>query len=147
MTGGQQSPTTPQGALATTALYGALDQPFDIAKLAGSAGATFVGRTTTYHVVELEGLLAKAFAHRGFAVVEVIAACPTCYGRRNRLGGPVEMMKWQKKVAVSAKKAESLGPEELAGRIVTGVLVDREAPEYVTEYAKVRRAATEAGGR
>ncbi len=30
MTGGQQSPTTPQGARSTTTLYGNLDQPFDI---------------------------------------------------------------------------------------------------------------------
>ena len=39
MTGGQQSPTTPLGARATTASKGVLDQPFNIAELAAAAGA------------------------------------------------------------------------------------------------------------
>lgn len=141
MTGGQQSPTTPQGAKATTALWGALEQPFDIANLAAAAGATFVARTTTYHVRELEGLLVKAFAHKGFSVVEVIAACPTCYGRRNKLGDAVGMMRWQKDVAVSAEKAQTMTAEERLGKIVTGVIASREAPEYVAEYQKLCAAA------
>ena len=141
MTGGQQSPATPTGARTATSVRGALDQPFDIARLASAAGATFVARSTTYHVRELEAILGKAFAHRGFSMVEVIAACPTCYGRRNELGGPVEMMRWQKEAAIPAAQAASLSPEELRGRIVIGVLLEREAPEYTTEYARVREAA------
>ncbi len=141
MTGGQQSPTTPQGALSTTTMYGNLDQPFDISRLAEAAGATFVARTTTYHVLDLERYLQKAFEHVGFAVVEVVAGCPTCYGRRNRIGGPVEMMRWQKERAVSVKKARNMKPETLRDRIVTGILVDREAPEYTREYTKVQEAA------
>ncbi len=141
MTGGQVSPATPTGALSTTTVYGNLDQPFDVSRLAEAAGATFVARATTYHVKELEKLLQKAFVHTGFSVVEVIAGCPTTYGRRNRLGGPVEMMRWQKEHAVSVKKAAELPPEELAGKLITGVLVEREAPEYTREYEKIREAA------
>ncbi|MHB8765009.1 MAG: 2-oxoacid:ferredoxin oxidoreductase subunit beta [Deferrisomatales bacterium] len=141
MTGGQQSPTTPRGAKATTATLGALEQPFDIANLAVAAGATFVARTTTYHVRELEGLLVKAFQHRGFSVVEVIASCPTCYGRRNKLGGAVEMMRWQKEVAVPLAKAETMTADERQGRIVTGVIAERQAPEYVAEYQKLCETA------
>ncbi|MBI5444244.1 MAG: 2-oxoacid:ferredoxin oxidoreductase subunit beta [Deltaproteobacteria bacterium] len=143
MTGGQQSPATPQGARATTALSGTIEQPFDIAHLAAAAGATFVARTTTYHVRELEQLLERAFTHKGFSVVEVIAACPTCYGRRNRSGDAVAMMKWQKDVAVPVEKARLLQPEELAGRIVTGVIAEREAPEYVEQYRNLCRAAAD----
>jgi 2-oxoglutarate ferredoxin oxidoreductase subunit beta len=144
MTGGQQSPTTPQGARATTAPLGSLDQPFDISSLASAAGATFVARSTTYHVMELDRLLHRAFVHPGFSIVEVITACPTCYGRRNRQGTPVEMMKWQKNVAIPVDKAEGLGPDELAGRIVTGVLVERTAPEYTQAYEALRQAAARA---
>ncbi len=144
MTGGQQSPTTPQGAISTTSLYGALDQPFDVAALAAATGATFVARTTTYHVKELEKLLLRAFHHKGFSVVEVIAACTTCYGRRNRQGGAVEMMRWQKEVALPIGRAGELSAEELQGRIVTGVMVEREAPEYVEEYEKVKQRASAA---
>jgi 2-oxoglutarate ferredoxin oxidoreductase subunit beta len=141
MTGGQQSPTTPQGVRATTAPGGAIDQPFDIARLAAAAGATFVARSTTYHVRQAEDFLVRAFGHRGFAAVEVIAACPTCYGRQNKMGGAVEMMRWQKEAAVPVEKARELAPDELRHRIVTGVLEEREAPEYAAEYARVREAA------
>jgi 2-oxoglutarate ferredoxin oxidoreductase subunit beta len=140
MTGGQQSPTTPTGARTATSVRGAIDQPFDIGRLASAAGATFVARSTTYHVREFEAILTRAFTHCGFAVVEVIAACPTCYGRRNSLGGPVEMMRWQKEAAIPAEDAASLSPEELRGRIVVGVLLEREAPEYGAEYARLREA-------
>jgi len=147
MTGGQQSPTTPQGGRTSTSALGTLEQPFDLAALAAAAGATFVARTTTYHVRELETLLERGFGHPGFALVEVIAACPTCYGRRNRLGDGVEMMKWQKSAALPVAKAQGLGPEELRGRIVTGVLCERQAPEYTAEYEKLRDAFREREGR
>lgn len=140
MTGGQQSPTTPQGARATTAPAGSVDQPFDVARLAGAAGATLVGRSTTYHVRQMEDLFLTGLSHQGFAVVEVIAACPTCYGRQNRLGGAVEMMRWQKTAAVAAEKAATLSPEELQGRIVTGLLEKRNALEYTEAYARARPA-------
>ena len=49
MTGGQYSPTTPRGDLATTAPYGVIDRPFDIAGLAAGAGASLTARGDTYH--------------------------------------------------------------------------------------------------
>ena len=53
MTGGQCSPLTGYGKTATTAPYGSIDQDFDVVKLAIAAGASFVARTTTYHVYEM----------------------------------------------------------------------------------------------
>ena len=53
MTGGQASPLTPHGAFATTAPYGQLDRPFDIAALAIAAGSTYVARGTAYHAMQL----------------------------------------------------------------------------------------------
>src|SRR6056297_3839934 len=49
MTGGQYSPLTECGDLATTAPYGTVDPPFDSVQLATAAGASFVARTITYH--------------------------------------------------------------------------------------------------
>ena len=42
MTGGQYSPTTPYGAIASTALYGNVEHAFSIAELAVTAGASMV---------------------------------------------------------------------------------------------------------
>jgi 2-oxoglutarate ferredoxin oxidoreductase subunit beta len=141
MTGGQYSPTTPYGALATTALYGNIEHAFSIAELAVTAGAGMVARGTVYHANMLDDLLEKAIMKRGFSVVEVISHCHTQYGRRNRLGGAVEMLRRQKEAAVHVDKAKSMTEEELRDKFTIGVLVDRELPIYTQELRRIRDAA------
>lgn len=137
MTGGQYSPTTPIGSWGSTAPYGNLEPPFDISGLAIAAGASYVARGTVYHVVQLDKLIESAIRKKGFSVMEVITPCPTYYGRRNNQKTAVDMLKWQVEHTVSASKAERLAPEALQDKIVTGVLVDREKPEYVEQYEKL----------
>ena len=145
MTGGQYSPTTPQWDLATTAPYGNLDQPFDVAELARCAGASFVARTSAYHTTELPKLVAQGIAKPGFAVVEVIAHCHTNYGKLNRKGGAVEMLQWQRDNVIPLARYEKMPPEERGGKVPRGVLFEKEAPEYVAEYEKIiARAMAEA---
>ncbi len=145
MTGGQYSPTTPQGDLATTAPYGNLDQPFDVAELARCAGASFVARTSSYHTTELPRLVARGIEKVGFAVIEVISHCHTNYGKLNRKGGAVEMLQWQRDHVIPLARYEKLSPEEQREKIPRGVLFEKEAPEYVTEYEKtIARAMAEA---
>jgi 2-oxoglutarate ferredoxin oxidoreductase subunit beta len=144
MTGGQYSPTTPYGQRATTAIYGSVEHSFNISQLAVCAGATFVGRGTVYHVRQLDGLIEKALLKGGFSVVEVISQCHTHYGRLNKLGNQIEMMKWQRDSAVPVEKARQLSPEEMKDKFEVGILVDREAPNYLEEYDKVRQKAKEA---
>jgi 2-oxoglutarate ferredoxin oxidoreductase subunit beta len=91
MTGGQYSPTTPHGKRGTTAPYGNVEYEFDIVSLAAGAGATFVARTSVYHVRELDKILERAIRHPGFSVVEVVSNCYTSYGRLNKFSGPVDM--------------------------------------------------------
>ncbi len=141
MTGGQYSPTTPYGAYATTALYGNVEHAFSIAELAAMAGAGMVARGTVYHASLLDDLLEKAIHKRGFSVVEVISHCHTQFGRRNKMGGAVEMLRWQKESAVRLEKAASMSAEELQGKFTIGVLVDRDLPIYTEEYGRVREAA------
>ena len=49
----------------------------------------------------------------------------------------------QKELAVKVEKAQTMPPEELAGKITIGVLTDRDLPIYTQEYRKVREAARE----
>ncbi len=141
MTGGQYSPTTPYGAMATTSLYGNIEHSFSIAELAVMAGAGMVSRGTVYHAAMLDDLIEKAILKRGFSVVEVISHCHTQFGRRNRMGGAVEMLMRQKEDAVRVEKAKSMSEEELKGKFTIGVLADRDLPVYTQEYNKVREAA------
>ena len=53
MTGGQYSPLSGYGTMATTAPYTNIDQQFDVVSMATAAGATFVARTTAYHVQQM----------------------------------------------------------------------------------------------
>jgi 2-oxoglutarate ferredoxin oxidoreductase subunit beta len=144
MTGGQYSPTTPYGQRATTAIYGSVEHSFNISQLAVCAGAIFVARGTVYHVRQLDGLIEKALLKGGFSVVEVISQCHTHFGRLNKLGNHIEMMKWQRDSAVPVEKARQLSPEEMKKKFEVGILVDREAPNYLEEYDKVRQKAKEA---
>ena len=137
MTGGQQAPTTPEGAYASTAPEGSVEPPFDACALMQAAGATFVGRAFTYNAVELPGLLEEAIAHRGFSFVELISDCPVYFGRYNGLGEGPEMlagMNLQNGPIASALAAKAFVPA-LGGRapsqgMPTGVLHRSDRPEY-----------------
>lgn len=147
MTGGQYSPTTPLGALSTTAPYGHIEPPFQIAELAQCAGAAFVARSTVYHVEELQEYIALALQKEGFSVVEAISYCHTTIGRINRWGTAPEMMRRLKENSVTVKQAERMSPEERAGKIIRGILADRDdLTEYTRLYYEIIRSAREEMG-
>jgi 2-oxoglutarate ferredoxin oxidoreductase subunit beta len=138
MTGGQYSPLSGAGTLATTAPYGNIDNAFDTVKLAVGAGASFVARTTAFHVAELRDILKKALAHKGFAVVEVLVGCPTYFGRKNKVGDQVAIMESYR------DNTAPLGSPKLRERpelIPRGIFVQEERAEYCAEYARIVRAA------
>jgi len=148
MTGGQYSPTTPLGALSTTAPYGHIEPPFQIAELAQCAGAAFVARSTVYHVDELQDYIARALQKEGFSLVEAISYCHTTIGRLNHWGTAPEMMRRLKEDSVTLKQAERMSPEERAGKIIRGILADRDdLTEYTRRYYDevVLRARREIG--
>ena len=60
MTGGQFSPLSGIGTRATTAPFSNIDYSFDVVELARAAGATFVARTTSYHVQQIADIIIKA---------------------------------------------------------------------------------------
>lgn len=137
MTGGQYSPLTPTASFATTAPYGHVERPFDIAQLAIAAGATYVARGTAYHTKILTDIIAKGIAHKGFSAIDAITQCPTYFGRKNKIGNAAAMMEWQRDHAVTVQAAAKMNPEQLAGKFVIGELYRANAPEYVAEYNKV----------
>ncbi|MCX7025763.1 MAG: 2-oxoacid:ferredoxin oxidoreductase subunit beta [Spirochaetes bacterium] len=137
MTSGQYSPMTPKGFLATTAPYGNVERSFDLSKLAIAAGATYVGRATTYHVQLLTDLIEKALLNKGFSVIEAVTQCPTYLGRKNKLGSAVDMLNWFKDGAVNVKAASALPPERLAGKFLIGELHAAPEPEFTEVYGNV----------
>lgn len=138
MTGGQYSPLSGRGKTATTAPLGNIDQDFDIVELARSAGASFVARTTTYHATSMIKILERAIMHKGFSVVEILTQCPTYFGRKNRLGSAVDMMKSYK---TGTTPVGSEAKKEHPELIERGVFVEEDRPEYCTEYENIIKKA------
>ena len=135
MTGGQYSPLTPQGSKATTAPYETIEPAFDITELAKAAGATFVARATTFHAQILADLIAKGMEHKGFSLIEAVSGCPISFGRQNKIGGPAEMMKWQRDHAVMLAAWNKLSDEQKVGKFPIGVLhEDNSRKEYTEAY-------------
>ena len=137
MTGGQYSPTTPKGAIATTSPYGNIDRSFDICKLAIGAGATFVSRTSAFHVQEAKMFISKALEHKGFSLVEIVSSCPVIFGRLNKKGSPADMLKAMKDNVIAEKKYNELPDEQKVGKIPRGIFVEESVPEYTAVYDKL----------
>lgn len=146
MTGGQYSPTTPLAFKTTTSPLGVAEPAFDICSLAETCGANYVARTTAYHVTQLKRFITAAILKKGFSVVEVINTCPTHFGRRNIPGDTVAMMKHIKEISVPRSRYEKLEEEEKAKVLITGELINRDRPDYLSVYRDINKIPSETGG-
>lgn len=138
MTGGQFSPLSGEDVNATTAPYLTIDPSFDVVELSKAAGATFVARTTTYHIQQMIDIIQQAVMHEGFSVVEIFSQCPTYFGRKNQAGDAVDMITYFKKNTTPiGSKAKKENPD----LIERGIFVQAEKPEYCAEYDKMVQKA------
>lgn len=138
MTGGQVSPTTPFGNRGSTARYGNPEHPFDVPQLVIAAGASFVARTTAYHVLQMDKILKQAIEHKGFSLVEIFSQCPTYEGKWNRRGDAADILKFYKDNTYQAARADSLTEEQKKGKFPIGILFeDKSKPEFVSEYLSI----------
>lgn len=144
MTGGQYSATTPCRGYTSTSPYGNPEEDFDLCRLVEAAGGSYVARTSVFHVRELARCLERALETPGFALVEVFSSCPVYFGRYNRIGGPVELMRHWQKTMVTARKWETMDPSQREECVLRGELVKRAAPGFSERYREIQRAA--AGG-
>ena len=94
MTGGQVAPTTQMGDFTQTTPYGNIDPPFNLVKLVAFAGATYVARWPGYDTLRMRRSFKKAIEHKGFSFIEILAPCFTQYGKFNRLGDAIRMIRW-----------------------------------------------------
>ncbi|MEJ8555452.1 2-oxoacid:ferredoxin oxidoreductase subunit beta [Tepidibacter sp. Z1-5] len=137
MTGGQYSPTTPNKEKGTTAPYGNIDKAFDICQLASGAGATYVARSTVYHVNKMIEYVKKGINHKGFSLVEGVSVCPTYYGRKNKKGSAVDLIKEMKDKFIDISVKDKLNKDDIENKVFMGEFKDIQEPEYVEEYFKI----------
>ncbi|HUU81643.1 MAG TPA: thiamine pyrophosphate-dependent enzyme, partial [Acidobacteriota bacterium] len=132
MTGGQVSANTPIGAKTPTSPYGNTEVPLNLPSLAAACGAVYVARWLSLDVRRLAQSFHEALIKPGFSFVEVMAPCPTAFGRRNRLGGALEMTKLYKENSVIRN---GVHPDETViqegKKMVLGKFVDIQRPTFL----------------
>lgn len=75
MTKKQTSPTSPKGFVSKTDPWGAIDEPINPMKRLIACGATFVARSSASNISHVMEMLERAYAHKGFAVIECLSEC------------------------------------------------------------------------
>lgn len=136
-TGGQYSATTPVNSVTSTSPYGHVEQNFDICKLAEAAGAGYVARATAYNPIQMRKLIRGGIEHKGFSLIETMVACPTHYGRYNKQGEASRTMQLMNEQSISVEKAKSMTEKEREGRLITGLLVNKDRDDYYTKYKRI----------
>jgi 2-oxoglutarate ferredoxin oxidoreductase subunit beta len=135
MTGGQVAPTTPITGYATTSPYGCFEQPFNVPYLADSCGAVYVARWTALHIRRLTDSISEALQKKGFRLIEVISPCANYYGRINRLGSGLDLMKFYHDNSVVRNGEDTRNLKiDFQKEIVVGKFVDRERPTFLDSY-------------
>ena len=138
MTGGQYGATTPIGARTSSSPYGHIERPFNIPYLVAGAGAPYVARWTSLHVHRLYETFVDALQKRGFRLIEVIAQCPTNFGRRNRMPDAMDMLEYFRKNSVIWNNAplHEVGLDRPDGKIIVGKFLDvtDKVPTYEERY-------------
>ena len=129
MTGGQVSPTSPKGIVATTAPYGNYDTPFKLAEVVAAAGASYSARWTITEMENLVLSIKAALKTPGFSFVEVASLCPTYFGRKNKLKTPTAMAAVMKANTVFKSAADRMTEKELKDKIVVGEFANKHRDE------------------
>lgn len=142
MTGGQLGPTTPLEAFTATSPYGNFERPFNLPHLVAASGATYVARWTVIHPRQLERAIAEAMAKPGFSFIEVLAPCPTIYGRMNKQGEAIDHLRSYRERCIVRNgvdtKDAAIG---LSGPIIVGKFIDIERPTFLEYCTTMGRKA------
>jgi 2-oxoglutarate ferredoxin oxidoreductase subunit beta len=109
-----------------------VEVPLNLPSLAAACGAVYVARWLSLDVRRLAQSFQEALLKPGFTFVEVITPCPTAFGRRNRLGSSLDMIKLYQANCVIRNGAH---PDETVitegKKMVLGKFVDTSRPTFL----------------
>ena len=140
MTGGHLASSTPFCAKTSTSPIGNPEEPFNFCQLAAAAGAVYVARWTSLDIRRLTTALCEAMVKPGFSFVEILAPCPTSFGRRNKMRQSIDLVKALQNHTVIRN---DIDPKEATidfnGSIVVGKFVDVSRPTFLDNYQAIIR--------
>jgi 2-oxoglutarate ferredoxin oxidoreductase subunit beta len=142
MTGGQVGSTSPIEARTTTTPYGNYEPPFNLPYLVSASGATYVARWTVLHLRQLDKAITEALLKPGFSFIEVIAPCPTNFGRLNKKPDGLEHLRYYQEQSIIRNGADPKDAAiKLNGPIIVGKFVDIDRPTLCDSIQQVFRKA------
>jgi 2-oxoglutarate ferredoxin oxidoreductase subunit beta len=139
MTGGQAAATTPCLAKTPTTPLGNPETPFNLPLLAYASGASYVARWTILHTRDLTKSIEEALTRRGFSFIEVLAPCPTGYGRRNKEKPLDSLRLYQERTVIKNGADPSDVILDYQQGITLGKFIDHERPTFLDSYDKTCR--------
>jgi len=135
MTGGQLAPSTPFGAKTTTSVVGNPEEPFNFCHITSACGAVYVARWTALHLRRLTNSILKAMQKRGFSFIEVLAPCPTSFGRYNKMRKSLDMIKYYHEKSIIRNHIDPVEASiDFSKNIIVGDFVDIERPTFLDQY-------------
>ncbi len=139
MTGGQLAPSTPFNAKTTTSAAGCPEEPFNFCHMAAASGAVYVARWTALHIRRLTDSIGEAMQKRGFSFVEVLSPCPTSFGRRNKMGKSMDIVKYYHEKSVIRNGIDpSAATVDFGKHLIMGKFVDVERPTFLDRYELIK---------
>ncbi len=139
LTKGQYLPTSDPGLVTSTSPDGAFETAANPVALALAAGGTFVSRGFAGDVKHLADLIALAFQHRGYSLVDVLQPCVT-FNRKNTY-------EWYRERVYKLEETDH-DPADRAGafrralewgdRIPLGVFYQVRQPTYEEQVAALK---------
>jgi 2-oxoglutarate ferredoxin oxidoreductase subunit beta len=136
LTKGQYSPTSDHGFVTKTSPDGSIEMAASPTALALTAGGTFVARGFAGDTKGLADLIARALAHTGYALVEILQPCVT-FNRKNTYD-------WYRERVYSLEEAGHDPGDRVAAfqkalewgdRIPLGVFYQTRRPSYEEQVA------------
>jgi 2-oxoglutarate ferredoxin oxidoreductase subunit beta len=136
LTKGQYSPTSDHGFVTKTSPDGSIEMAASPTALALTAGGTFVARGFAGDTKGLADLIARALAHTGYALVEILQPCVT-FNRKNTYD-------WYRERVYSLEEAGHDPGNRIAAfqkalewgdRIPLGVFYQTRRPSYEEQVA------------
>lgn len=139
MTGGQAAATTPFMAKTTTTPLGNPEPPFNLPLMAYASGATYVARWTILHTRDLTKAIEEAILRKGFSFIEVLAPCPTGFGRRNKQKSLDTLKMYQERTVTKNGASPHEVILDFEKGITLGKFIDEERPTFLDLYDRTCR--------
>jgi 2-oxoglutarate ferredoxin oxidoreductase subunit beta len=91
------------------------------------------------HIRKLTACIEKAITRKGFSFIEVLAPCPTNYGRKNKEKALETLKLYRDRTIIKNNADPSELDMDFEKEIILGEFVSRERPTCIENYDRTSR--------